>query len=179
MEKGNLWEAKVTKIEIGVTTGLSQFRRLSAIDRNFLLCISNHKDLGEGAVYPNETVKFKGGKYSVIFYDKNTEIFSERGKKRKIGNKINRYFFSLRYEIQINKVSNVKLFEGKINTLTKVKEHWAEIGKELTESLNKTRYVNVISEEQIKTLDNCNKKEMEEYLIYKGMEAVGYKKCLQ
>lgn len=30
-----------------------------------------------------------------------------------------------------------------------------------------------------KTLDNCNKKEMEEYLIYKGMEAVGYKKCLQ
>ncbi|WP_128330117.1 hypothetical protein [Apibacter sp. HY039] len=168
--ENSLWKAKVTQIEIGVTTGI----KLKAEDRNFFLCIGSHKELTQKNSYSNTGVEFIGENYHVIFYDKISHIFCNKNKS--LGKNINENYFVLRYEIQIHKISGVSLFEGKINKLWKIKKYWDEINMELRDSLDHVDYIDVISDEQIKKLKNCGKKELMEYFIFKGMESIGYRR---
>lgn len=137
--QGTLWNAKVTKLEIGVCL------RLTDDDRGLMLCIADYINFKK-MTFCNETIKFKGADYDIIFYDKIKEIVNHESIKKKNGKSMNRKNFILRFEMQIRKMSNMTLqIKDNLNTLALIKKNWLVIGEVLMDKLYEVKFVDVIS----------------------------------
>ncbi|WP_044402045.1 hypothetical protein [Lacinutrix sp. Hel_I_90] len=169
IEENILWNAEITKLETGVTI------RFTKEFEGIALCVSRYKNFKKNT-YEDKGVKFKGKNYHVIFYDKIREIYNDKDKLERSYDKITKNNFLFRYEIQGHKVSGMKMFKNKVDTLLKVKNNWKYLGDNLIMTLDKVEFIDVISPEAYINLRGGAITEMSEFLIYKGIKAIGIEK---
>ncbi|MFC7356468.1 hypothetical protein ACFQO1_02110 [Jejudonia soesokkakensis] len=172
IEQNVLWNARVTKLETGVTVKLKEKHR------GIVNCIFSYKNFRKNT-YDNSGVEFKGENYDVIFYDMLRRMFNRKHKLERQYKKLTKSNFFFRYEIQVHKVSGVDMFKEKANTLLKIKNNWKYLGQNLITTLDNVKFVDVISPSQFMELKGATKKPMTDYLTYKGIESIGMENLRQ
>ncbi|NCA20002.1 MAG: hypothetical protein EBS86_02555 [Crocinitomicaceae bacterium] len=170
-----LQKGVVTKIEIGanikmkpkykyILSCIDHFPKLKKeifeVDTTYL---KNTKEL--------ETVYFHAANFSLMFYNKLEEVFSN--KKKKNLSKLSKGMFVFRYEIKIKKVSGYILKE-KLNTVENILNNWNEIIEHWTGRLNELTFIDNLSAENIHDKEDMNLTEIKERLIYLGMTSFGW-----
>ncbi|MFP5470974.1 MAG: hypothetical protein ACLGGV_05210 [Bacteroidia bacterium] len=132
----DLLTANVTKLELGFNL---RFRQpMHGIINGFV----NYKGREVLYFYRNESIRFGGDAFTIIFYDKFTQIMSEKTKKIKkcfrgytqpvsrehLSGKLNKNNFCLRFEIGIkNKSKCPQLFKNKVCSPNKIIENWNKL----------------------------------------------------
>lgn len=169
IEENILWNAEITKLETGVTI------RFTKEFEGIALCVSRYKNFKKNT-YEDKGVKFKGKNYHVIFYDKIREIYNDKDKLERSYDKITKNNFLFRYEIQGHKVSGMKMFNKKVDTLLKLKNNWKYLGDNLIKTLDKVEFIDIISPEAYINIRGGAITEMSEFLIYKGMKSISVEK---
>ena len=172
ISENKLWNAKVTKLETGVTIKLRDEHRA------IFNCIFGYKAFRKN-IYDNTGVEFKGENYDLIFYDMLRNIFNKKDKLERSYRKLSKNNFFLRYEIQGHKVSGMDMFKNKSNTLLKLKSNWKYLGQNLLDTLDKVEFVDVISPDTYMDIKGGTKKQMSHYLIYKGIKKIGLENVRQ
>jgi len=166
MEENKLWNAKVTKLETGVTL------KLKKKHRGIVNCIFDYKAFHKNT-FGETGVEFKSENYDVIFYDHLRRVYNQKEKLERTYKKLAKNNFLFRYEIQSHKVSGTDMFKGKLDTLLRLKSNWKYIGENLLKTLNTVTFVNIVSPEIYSGIKGGTKKQMSKYLIYKGIKSIG------
>lgn len=142
-----LWKARVTKVELGLTL------RLPKEMKGILSCFNSFSGLTKRNIYGEDGVSFLGNNFSVSFYDKiekmkdNNELFIKSRNKQKLIEKVTKKNYFLRFELKVEKVSGFynKMYDGKINHLSKIRDNWDYLLKSLASLYQQVNYIDVIS----------------------------------
>lgn len=157
LSEKKILNAKINNVELGF--GLRFYENMGGIIDAFIY----FKGFKPFYVFNNESIKFAGDAYNVLFYDKYTEIMhlnekkagekekrdylakniqpKERDSKRLFANKMNKNNFSLRFEVKITKPSGCppefyKIIEGRKKMLVNTPSDILEYWNEILDGLN-------------------------------------------
>lgn len=180
--KNKFWDAKVTKVEFGVTIPLKS--NMTEI----LSCFGTLKNVPEKFIYGNSGISYKAENFSVDIYDKlkrviqNGEILNTRTKTKNENFRklVKRKFYFLRFELRVDSVSkfNQSSFKDKINTLKNIKDNWNNIARSLHNISDDISFVDFISPEIEKELissqiDSKSKAPFDDYMFYLAVKKMG------
>lgn len=169
------WNARVTKLELGVTL------KLKSKMRGILSCFDNFRGITTKHIYGNDGIAFIGENFSISIYDKlekmwkNDELFNKSRNKKKLKDKVSKNNYFLRLELKIEKVSGFyrKSFDGKIDRLKDIRDNWNYLGGALLELYSDINYLNVLSPAVEDSISGEELKPMDKFLKFKGIKAVG------
>lgn len=175
LDEKSVWNSRVTKLELGATI------KLSSKMRGILSCFDSFKDLTEKNIYGDNGIAFIGENFSVSIYDKlkkmekNEELFKSSKNKKKLIEKVSKNNYFLRFEVKIEKVSgfNRHSFKGKINRLKDIRDNWNYLGTALFDMYNDISYIDILSPEVEDSIAGKERKPMNDFLKFKGMQAIG------
>ena len=166
IEDKSLWNATVTQLETGVTI------RMKDEHRGIVNCIFDYQAFQKNT-FGQFGVEFSGANYDVIFYDQIRRIYNRSDKKERQYKKLTENNFFLRYEIQGHKVSGMEMFRNNFDTLLKIRSNWKSVAENLVLTLEEVKFVNVISPDLYVELKQGEKKQMTNYLTFKGLQSIG------
>ncbi|QQV01228.1 MULTISPECIES: hypothetical protein [Chryseobacterium] len=169
-----LWNARVTKVELGLTL------RLPIKMKGILSCFHSFSGLSEKNIYGQNGVSFIGNNFSVSFYDKiekmksNNELFPKSSNKQKLIEKITKKNYFLRFELKVEKVSGFynKMYDDKINHLFKIRDEWDYLLKSLSKLFKQVNYIDVVSPEVMDSIRGEEKKPMDSLLKFQGIKSI-------
>ncbi len=172
-----MWNARVTKLELGVTL------RLKSRMRGVLSCFESFDGITEKHIYGNNGIAFIGGNFSVSIYDKlekmykTQELFVKNKNRSKLFEKVTKNNYFLRFELKIHKVSGFNsdenLFKKRIERLKEIRDNWNYLGKALFKMYEKIKYIDILSPEVEESFKGKEKKPMNDYLMFKGIKSIG------
>lgn len=174
IDNKRLWNARVTKIELGVTL------RLPIKMYGILSCFNSFSGLTEKDIYGKDGVSFIGTNFSVSFYDKiekmdkNNELFIKSKNKRKLKDKVTKKNYFLRFELKVEKVSGFynKNFDDKINHLSKIRDNWNHLLYSVGNLYQQIKYIDVVSPEVMDLIKGEEKKPMDNLLKFQGIKSI-------
>lgn len=176
------WKAKITQIELGVNL------RFNITMSSILSSISQMNGTSETIRVVNSAVTFRNKKYELSIYNKlsrasqQNEVFRGRNKisKKKMIKKISRRHSFVRFELRVRSMSqfNRRGFTNKLNSLSLLRDNFAEVGAEVYGLLSQISFVNTISPEIDKGLIESQMrgksvKNFDKYLKYLGLKSFG------
>lgn len=169
------WNARVTKLELGVTL------QLKSKMKGFLSCLDNFNGITHKNIYGDDGISYVGENYSVSLYNKlekmwkNKELFPNTSNKKKSKEKVSRKNYLLRFELKIEKVSGFyrSSFRGKIDRLKDIRDNWNYLGKALLDLYADINYIDILSPEVEDTINGQELKPMDKFLKYQGIKAIG------
>lgn len=172
----DLWNAKITQLEFGTTlllkSYLKEVMRCLVKYRNFERKIVNTTLYFEG----KKTLEGKDSNFKLKFYEKNLEInkYDKSFYYDPIKMNVHEKFFFFRFEIDIRKVSGVKYYKQKANTLWKINNNWKEINLELFKRFLAVQFVDLISDEKVIDITSMGKIDLKKYLQFKAIRKNGF-----
>lgn len=177
IEEKLMWNARVTKLELGVTL------KLKSKMRGVLSCFESFNGITEKHIYGNTGISFRGKNFAVTFYDKlvqmhkNQELFKRSKRKNELFEKVTKNNYFLRFELKIHKVSGFNsdesLFKKRIERLKEIKDNWNYLGKALFKMYEKVNYIDILSPEVEDSFKNQATTPMNHYLMFKGIKSIG------
>lgn len=175
IEEKKMWSARVTKIELGATL------RLKRNMKGILSCFQSFQDLPEKNIYGSNGISFIGNNYSVSFYDKiermyiNKELFPNSKNKKKLKAKLTEKNYFLRLELKVEKVSGFykQNFKGKLKHLVDIKNNWDHLCLSITKLYYDIGFIDVLSPESRDLITGKERKPMNDYLKFKGIQFIG------
>lgn len=165
IEDKSLWNAKVTQLETGVTI------RMKDEHRGIVNCIFDYHAFQKNT-FGQFGVEFTGVNFDIIFYAQIRRIYNRRGKLKRQYDKLTKNNFFLRYEIQGHKVSGMEMFKNNLDTLLKIRSNWKYAAENLLLTLEEVTFVNVISPDLYVELKQGEKKQMTNFLTFKGLQDI-------
>ena len=160
--------AKITKIEFGATIPLKPYFRYLHNG----ICF--YPKLNKQTIESSATSTYFGDKvnssYHLIFYDKLALIYKNT-KKEKLLKNLNCKIFFMRYEISVNKVSKVKFYKENTSTFKDLIKNWDIAKLEIYKTANKVKYVDCISDFNLKNIRNIN--DVYNNIQYIGIQRLG------
>ena len=175
VEEKKIWNARVTKVELGVTL------KLSSKMKGILSCFDSFKGITEKNIYGENGIGFIGENFSISIYDKlirlidNNEIFKKSKNKKRLLKKISKNHYFLRFELKIEKVSGFYRsdFKNRINHLKEIRDNWNFLGKAVLKLYSDINYIDLISPEVQDTIKGQERKPMDKFLKFTGMKMIG------
>lgn len=172
VRESELWNAKVTKVEVGVTL---------LVDKKFKGikdCFARYRNASRYEIGDDiTTIYFGFGNYKLKIYDKYLEMNKRRNLDSYPYNEVNERLHFPRLEIVVNKVSGTPFFKSKANTLRKIEENWDEILKEFRKRFGNINFVNVLTHENgLREIGSYA--DFRNFLAYEGINNYGLSECL-
>jgi hypothetical protein len=175
IEEKKIWNARVTKVELGVTL------KLSSKMKGILSCFESFSGITEKNLYGSNGIGFIGENFSISIYDKlsrmvdNGEIFKKSRKKNKLVEKIIKKHYFLRFELKVNKVSGFYRndFKGRINYLKEIRDNWDYLGQGVLRLYSDINFIDILSPEIQERFRGKEKTQMNEFLKFSGIKAIG------
>ena len=177
IDEKTMWNARVTKIELGVTL------KLKSRMRGVLSCFESFNGITEKHIYGDAGISFIGNNFVVTFYDKlvkmqkSKELFKNSKNRAKLFEKVTKNNYFLRFELKIHKVSGFNsdenLFKKRIERLKEIRDNWNYLGKALFKMYEKVNYIDILSPEVEESFKGKEKKPMNDFLMFKGIKSVG------
>lgn len=175
IEEKKLWNARVTKVELGVTL------KLSAKMKGILSCFESFKDITEKNSYGNNGIGFIGENFSISIYDKllrmvdNNEIFKKSRRKKILVKKLTKKHYFLRFELKVEKVSGFYRsdFKNRINYLKEIRNNWDYLGQAVLKLYSDINFVDILSPEVQEKISGEEKTPMNNFLKFTGIKSIG------
>ncbi|WP_084015861.1 hypothetical protein [Moheibacter sediminis] len=172
MRESELWNAKVTKVEVGVT--LLVDKKFKGIKDCFVRYRNASRyEMGDEIM----TVYFGFENYKLKIYDKYFEMNKRKNLESYPYKEVNERLHFPRLEIVVNKVSGTPFFKSKANTLRKIEENWDEILKEFRKRFGNINFVNVLADEN-RLREISSYSDFRDFLAYEGINNYGLSECL-
>lgn len=170
MWESQLWNGKVTKLEVGVTLMVSEKFK------NIADCFVRYRNSEREEVKTTVYLHFKN--YKLVIYDKYAEMNKRKNLDKYPYNKVNELFYFPRLELVLNKVSGVEFFKKKASTLREIEENWDGILSKFPDYFKKINFVNVLSKENgLREISSYS--DFKKFLIYESINNFGLAECLE
>ncbi len=160
-----IMDSKLTKLEIGFTIPLKpKYRKLQN-----LACFYPRlpKKISKETTYFGS----RNSSYHLLWYDKLSEICNKTKKNQKRIKNLNTKIYFMRYEISINKVSQVPFYNKRANTFRKLLNNWDEVMENIIAKTKKIIFVDWSS----KFVPNTPKTNelLKKKMLYESIQNIG------
>lgn len=171
--EAKFWNARVTKVELGLTL------RLNSNMRGILSCLDSFNGITEKNIYGSNGIGFIGENFSISIYDKierminNNEIVAKN--KKNLIEKVLKNNYFLRFELKVEKVSGFYRsdFRNRINFLREIRDNWDKLGEAVLNLYYDINYIDVLSPEVQETISGKATTEMSKFLVYTAIQSIG------
>lgn len=164
-----LMSMKVYKLEFGRTF------KLSPSGKRILFNVFEHsgyKDrinrIKKGSIYLN------GINSGIIIYDKLKELKDTETISRKTYSRLSKKKTLIRMELKIKKISGVEYAKKNFSTLQDIIYNWDLLLGFWKREMLKITYIDFLNEKEFKILSSNSKSNLQQYLILKGVEYLGF-----
>ena len=172
-DRDKIWTMNFTQLELGFN-----FQLLISAKGifNSIVAYSTFRRI----IYENETVKFEGSGYSVIFYDKLKEIINDYEEYYKSTRPIFHGLRKLhtkavfpRFEVQIDKMTRSPEFMRLCRTPEDLYGNYNEVFDLVHKKFKDLTYLDDLAPDVIRNLKGKGKKAINEFFMYMGMKSIG------
>lgn len=172
-DQNKIWTMNFTQLELGFN-----FQLLISAKGifNSIVAYSTFRRI----IYENETVKFEGSGYSVIFYDKLKEIINDYEEYYKTTRPIFHGLRKLhtkavfpRFEVQINRMTQSQEFMRLCRTPENLRDNYDEVIDLVHKKFKNMTYMDELSPYVISSLKGKRRRAIQEFFMYVGMKSIG------